>query len=354
MSASQVSVLMPSFRDHDLVERSLPRILDGTTCDLEVVVLNSDPTQAARLHSTVRSLTDARVRVVDLEQRAFARAINLGIEATTGDFVFFANSDLFVSNGYVDEMVGFFSRHARAGAATGKILRYDLGADRKTDVIDTTGHVIGRDRRVVDRGENEQDAGQYDREDQVFSVSGAALVARRAALRSIRVGGEYLDESFDMYKEDVDLCWRLRLAGWECWHVPTALAYHARTSRGLGKKTYRSAPRAFHEQQRTKASPIRINSMKNQWLMLIKNEDRPNVVRDLHRIFGREALVLGYNLVFSPRDTVRAVSRFARALPGALDRRREIKAGQKIAPSRIRPWFGAGRRHRVEQVTRLP
>lgn len=331
---------MPSYRDHGLVERSLPRILETTTRDLEVVVLNSDPAQAARLGSTVRSLADGRVRIVDFEHRAFARAINAGIDTTAGDIVFFANSDLFVSNGYVDEMLGFFSRHSRAGAATGKILRYDLGADRETDVIDTTGHVIGRDRRVVDRGENERDAGQYDREDQVFSVSGAALVARRAALESIRVRGEYVDESFDMYKEDVDLCWRLRLAGWECWHVPTALAYHARTSRGLGAEPYLSAPRAFHEQQRTKPSSIRINSMKNQWLMLIKNEDRPNVVRDLHRILGREALVLGHNLVFSPRDTVQAISQFARALPGAMRRRREIKATQTIAPSRMRPWFG--------------
>ena len=42
-------------------------------------------------------------------------------------------------------------------------------------------------------------------------------------------------------------------------------------------------------------------------------------MRDLHRIFGREALVLSHNLVFSPRDTMRAVSRFSRALPGAFE-----------------------------------
>ena len=64
----------------------------------------------------MRALADPRVRVVDLEHRAFAKAINKGIEATAGDFVFFANSDLFVANGYVDEMSAFFERHPRAGA----------------------------------------------------------------------------------------------------------------------------------------------------------------------------------------------------------------------------------------------
>ena len=45
---------------------------------------------------------------------------------------------------------------------------------------------------------------------------------------------EYLDENFYTHKEDHDISWRLRLAGWECWYVPRAVAYHARTTRGLG------------------------------------------------------------------------------------------------------------------------
>ena len=84
-----------------------------------------------------------------------------------------------------------------------------------------------------------------------------------------------------MYKEDVDLCWRLRLAGWECWYVPAAVAYHARTSRGLADKDYLAAPRAFHENQRAKPGYVRSNSMKNQWLLLVKNDDISNLARDL-------------------------------------------------------------------------
>ena len=98
--------------------------------------------------------------------------------------------------------------------------------------------MIRRDRRVFDRGENERDEGQFDRDEEVFGVSGAALVARREALESVELDGQYLDESFHMYKEDVDLCWRLRLAGWECWYVAGAVAYHARTSHGLSGTGY--------------------------------------------------------------------------------------------------------------------
>jgi len=83
--------------------------------------------------------------------------------------------------------------------------------------------------------------------------------------------------------------------------------------------------------------------MKNQWLILVKNDDLANLVRDLPHILAREALVIGYNLVFAPRDTATALWRFLGALPSALDKRRDIKACRTTSPSEIRRWFATGR-----------
>lgn len=335
---------MPCYRDVQLVKRALPRILESSGCDLEVVLLNNDSSQVRHIRELVDAVGDPRVRLLELEHEAgFTRAINEGIGATTGELVFFANSDLFVADGYLDALVRFFEEHPRAGCATGKILRYELERNRETDVIDTTGLTIGRNRRVVDRGENQKDIGQFEHEEQVFGVSGAALVARREALESVKVRGEYLDESFHMYKEDVDLSWRFRLAGWECWYVPSAIAHHGRTSHGLAGTAYRRGLREFHENEKRKPRHVRMSSMRNQWLILVKNDDLANLVRDLPHILGREALVVGYNLIFAPRDTAIALWRFLGALPSALDKRREIKARQTTSPSQIRRWFAAGR-----------
>jgi GT2 family glycosyltransferase len=151
---------------------------------------------------------------------------------------------------------------------------------------------------------------------------------------------EVLDESFFMYKEDVDLSWRLRLAGWECWYVPEAVAYHARTSQGPTTAEHHSSFRAFHENERRKPPHVRTNSMKNQWLMLVKNEDASNLARDLPFVLGREILILGYNAIFAPRITASAVRQFVGALPRAIASRRAIKARQTAAPGDIRRWFG--------------
>ena len=248
-----VSALVPCYGDLHVVTRSLPRLLGRTTSDLEVVLVNNDTRQLDGLRNLVASMGDARVRVLELEHGSgFIRAINAGIAATEGKLVFFANSDLFLGDGYVDELVSFFERNPQAGCATGKVLRYDVDRNRETSVIDTAGHAIGRDRGAFDRGENELDVGQYELEEQVFGVSAAALVARREALESVRVAGEYLDETFFMYKEDVDLSWRIRLAGWECWYVPSAVAYHARTSRAPRLEGGRSPFRSFHENEKRK------------------------------------------------------------------------------------------------------
>ena len=248
--------------------------------------------------------------------------------------MFFANSDLFVTERYLGELVQFFAAHPRAGCATGKILRYDLALDRETSVLDTTGIVMGRDRGASDRGQNEPDAGSYEREEQIFGCSGAAFLARREALESVTIAGECLDETFFMYKEDVDLSWRLRLAGWECWYVPRALAYHARTSSAASRARLLSI-----RNERSKPRHVRMHSMKNQWLLLVKNEDRANLLRDLPFVAIRESLVLAYNTLTAPGITYGAIRGFAQGLPEARRKRRAIKARQSREPGGPSRWF---------------
>ena len=68
----------------------------------------------------------------------------------------------------------------------------------------------------------EEDMGQYDAPCQVFWASGAALMTRSGLWR--QSGG--LDESFFAHMEEIDLCWRAQLAGWEIWAVPSSRVYH--------------------------------------------------------------------------------------------------------------------------------
>jgi GT2 family glycosyltransferase len=334
-----VSVLIPTHNDAALLRKSIPTLLEHAG-DIEILVMNNDPRQEVGA-AIGRYAEDGRVRILEMGFEAgFARAINRGIRESSGDFVMFCNADLFPSPNYLAEMIAFFERRPTAGAAIGKILRYDLDADAETGLIDTAGLVLSRQRRFMPRGEGEPDGGQFDEEIEVFAIDGAAMLVRRTALEAIAVDGEYLDENFGAQKEDHDISWRLRLAGWECWYVPTALAHHARTTRGLGSTPYLSAIGAFHRHEQEKSETVQINAMKNQWLMLVKNEDGLNFVRDLPFIFAREAVIIFHHALFAPRTLV-AVPMTLKLLPETLRKRRIAKQRQVMDPRALRRWLGA-------------
>jgi GT2 family glycosyltransferase len=336
MSAKLITALVPTHQDLELLQRSLPLL--GEAPEVEIVIINNDPSQDVRAWAD-EFFPDARVIEMGFDG-GYPRAMNVGIAESRREFVLLLDSDVFLTTSYIREMVRFFAAHPRAGCAGGKLLGYDLRTERETDVIDTAGVRLGRNRRVMARGEGQRDSGQYDRAEQLFGVDGAGMFVRRTALESIAVAGEYFDSSFFMHKEDTDLCWRLRLAGWEVWYVPSAVGAHCRTTRGLGDRAYLSAIRAFHRSEGAKRQLVRAHAMKNQWLLLTKNEDGYNFVRDLPFIFGRECMVLLYNAIFAPRTLV-AVRDYARLLRPTIQKRRLIKRRQVVAPAEMRRWLAS-------------
>ncbi len=336
-NGATVSVLIPTHSDAHLLRKSVPTLLDHPG-EIEVIVINNNPSQnvAAAIGHYAE---DERVRIIEMGWEAgFARAINRGIGASSGELVLFCNADLFPTSTYLSEIVAFFDLRPAAGAAIGKILRYDLDADAPTGLIDTAGLLLTRQRRFMPRGEGEPDSGRYDGEIEVFAVDGAALVARRTALEATAFEGEYLDENFVTHKEDHDISWRLRLAGWECWYVPSAVAFHARTTRGLGSTSYLSAIRSFYRNEQRKSQRVQINAMKNQWLMLIKYEDGVNFVRDLPFILTRELTIAFHHLLFAPRSLA-AIPMTLKLLSPTLRKRRAVKRSQVMDPRELRRWL---------------
>ena len=96
--------------------------------------------------------------------------------------------------------------------------------------------------------------------------------------------------------------------------------------------------RSFHRNEREKSQFVRVHAMKNQWLMLLKNEDAYNFVRDFPFILGREMMVVVHNLLFAPRALV-AVPMTVRIVPETLRKRRLAKSKQRMRPAALREWL---------------
>ena len=183
--------------------------------DIEVLLVDNGSTDGSQAY--VREHFP-EVRLVELaENRGFTGACNAGWAAAQGEFILLLNNDTEADAGWVAAVVAAFHRHPRAGIVASKLLLYD-----RRDHFHSAGDYYRIDGLPGNRGVWQQDVGQFDSEELVFSACGAAAGYRQTMLAEIG----FLDDDFFFSCEDVDMGWRANLLGWEVWYVPTAVVYH--------------------------------------------------------------------------------------------------------------------------------
>ncbi len=258
---------------------------------------------------------DVRLIVND-ENRGYSAAHNQGIGATDGEYVLLLNPDVVLEPEYVARLAAALDRDLAAGSAMGKLYALQSrGAERC--VIDSVGVYVCRNRRTLDRGQGEVDQGQYDGLAECFGASGAAPMYRRAMLKDAAVDGEYFDEDFFAYREEVDLAWRAQLLGWSCAFVPSAVAYHDRSY----------TPEARHIMPRF----LRLHMAKNRYLLLLKNDDPKHVLLDWPDILWFEVRLWAYSLLREPY-LFRSLWQALRLAPRMLAKRRITMRRRRTAP----------------------
>jgi GT2 family glycosyltransferase len=303
--------------------KRLAQCLDGVGAqlfrDFELVVFDNDSTDGS-LALALDHPSQPRV-IRSPRNVGFARAVNLGIRSSEAPFMLLLNPDALLTPPYLGRLVAAARSDPAVGSLTGKLLRWEGNAP--SNVVDSTGHILLRNRWALDRGEAEVDQGQYDAPGEVFGVCGAAALYRRAMLEDIRVGDEYFSETFFAYLDDVDVGWRARLRGWTAQYVPDAVAYHERGHRG--RPWMRNAFILRH-------------SLKNRYLMMLRNDRLADVARDFPAIAGMEVLRFVDYLLTQPRALGGYVD-VVRLLPRVLRERREIQRRRTVPPSDIRGWL---------------
>jgi len=251
-------------------------------------------------------------------------------EAEGCDYILLLNPDAILDPRCLEEMVRAMESMPGVGVVGGKLLLGDSQVDEgpassTPRLLDSTGHLVFRSRRIIDRGHGELDVGQYDRPEQVFSICGAAVLFRRAMLEEVRIDQEYFDEDFFAYKEDVDICWRAQLLGWGSFYNPAATAYHLRGWKR--KDDRRSVPwdRKYH-------------SFKNHYLMMIKNEIPALFWRDFLPILWLGVRAMAYISIIEPA-LWRSVLDLRKYWPGAQHKRRIIMGRRRASVEMMGRWF---------------
>jgi len=267
-----------------------------------------------------------RIRVVyNRDNVGFASGQNQAIALSNAEWVLTLNPDVRLNPDFVSALVSAGEADSSAGSVCGKLLA--MSADFEIPakpVFDSTGIFFTPNQRHFDRGSQQADEGQYDQFEHVFGATGAACLYRREMIEDISIDGEFFDADFFAYREDADVAWRAQLLGWQCLYAPSAVAYHVRSV----LPTHREAVSAI----------VNMHSVKNRWLMRIKNMTANLYRRHCFSVTWRDFLVLG-GCLLRERSSLRAFALIWKARHRTWRKRLQIMGRRRATDHDINRWF---------------
>lgn len=324
-----------------MLERSLQAALQQDLDDFEVVLTENGSADSIKAQLLHRFGADPRFRYAETGSNlGFSGGHNHFIQASDAEFVLPLNPDTELTPAYTRNVLAAFLDPGVA-AAEGKMLKPDPLPDG-TAILDGTGMSISRTRRAGERGQLQPDRGQFDQSTDVFGVSATAAMYRKSALERVKHGAsEYFDEDLFTYWEDLDLAWRLRLAGFSCRYVPQAVVYHSRSANQSQDGV--THIQSFVENTRSLSLRVAQWDWRNHLLTIIKNDFGVSLLRDLPRIVAREVALLLYFLAVRPRVLL-AVPELLRLLPRMLAKRRLVQRSRAVSSKEMGRWFASAER----------
>ena len=183
---------------------------------------------------------------VNASNEGFSAANNTAIRAGRAPFVLALNPDTRVTEGALDTMLAVMAEHPDVAVAGPKLTLpgggFDHAAKRSFPTpLSALGHFTGVGRRERASGRLAAYRAPEVESGAVDAVNGAFMLMRRSALEEVGL----FDEGYWMYMEDLDLCYRLREAGWLTWYEPSAEVIHVKAGTSGPVRSPR-LDRAFH------------------------------------------------------------------------------------------------------------
>ena len=218
-----IAVIILNWNGAAMLQEFLPKVIASTDTSLAEIIVADNGSD----DNSMTLLADdfPQIKVIRFDQNyGFAGGYNRAIQNIPNPYVILLNSDVAPAPDWIGPLYRYMEAHPQTGACQPKILSY-----RQPDLLEYAGACGGfldkngfpycRGRIFAD---SETDHGQYDSIASIFWASGAALTMRTDIYRQL--GG--LDPLFFAHMEEIDLCWRVKLAGYDIAAVPESAVFH--------------------------------------------------------------------------------------------------------------------------------
>jgi len=318
-----VSVTLVTYNSGRFIKRCLESVLAQKYPNLEIVIVDNASTDGT---IDILEQFEDRCRITYNDKNiGFAAAQNQAIGISRGDWVLTLNPDVLLLPGFIQGLVDAGHSHPKVGTVCGKLLAIQATFDlHETPLIDSTGIYFTPMLRHLDRGSQEIDTGHYTNYEYVFGATAAAALYRREMVDDIAVDGEFFDHDFFVYREDADVAWRAQLLGWRCLYTPHSRGYHVRN--------------VLPGNRRALPADINMHSVKNRFLMRIKNMTPDLYRRNWFSITLRDLVVLGC-CILQEHSSLKAFWYLGLNYRRFIAKREQIMSRRKVTDEYIASWF---------------
>lgn len=245
METIDLSVIILSYRSKEHLKALLPSIAESRTkYTYEVIVVDNGSNDGTGEWLQNAKLQISNFKFIQNINNGFAAGNNIGIKQASGRYILLLNPDTTVQPDTFEAMLDFMESRPDVGMSTCKLIKPDGTLDRaaRRNFPNPANaflrflhlqHLASKPYNISDE--------TADQEMEIESLVGAFCLTRRDVIEKIGL----LDESFFMYGEDLDWCWRCREAGWKVWYYPkTFITHHKGES---SKKAAFRALKWFHD-----------------------------------------------------------------------------------------------------------
>jgi GT2 family glycosyltransferase len=216
-----VAIVILNYNGRHYLEKFLPDVLTHSTGYEIWVADNASSDESVAWLNTFYPA----IKILSIsENKGYAGGYNEALRQIDAKYYILLNSDIEVTQGWIEPVVSFMESDEKIAACQPKIRAYDLPthfeyAGAAGGYMDYLGYPFCRGRIFDTR---EEDLGQYDDEIDVFWATGACLFVRSEAFHES--GG--FDERFFAHMEEIDLCWRLLNMGHRITYCGKSTVYH--------------------------------------------------------------------------------------------------------------------------------
>lgn len=233
----KVAIVILNWNGRKYLEKFLPSVMATRYDNFEVIVADNGSTDDSL--SFLKNNYPSLRLISFFENYGFAKGYNEALKNVISDYYVLLNSDVEVQTDWLSPMIQLLESNATIAACQPKILSYKNKsmfeyAGAAGGWLDKYGYPFAKGR-IFDICE--EDKGQYDQQEPIFWASGASLFIRSSVFHEMKG----FDEYFFAHQEEIDLCWRMQLAGHLIYSCPSSIIYHVgggTLPRGNSLKTY--------------------------------------------------------------------------------------------------------------------